>query len=216
MRSRLLSMAVVVVAALGVGASSASASKIVDINYGNFSLAQGESFSALQEEFSGESIDFATSAGTVECRNESNHNALLGEVVTNDQKEDRISFTDGGFEFGEPCKLGEGVAYAIPGGFPWQLALKSSGAMQITGSSAITVTLELPGGATCEYSRSKLVARTPTTFGKSVPFVVAIDSQKLKLETAGSTGACPKTAAMTGTLKTSGPKGPVDVLVLSS
>lgn len=214
MRRILLATTVAVVAVLGVGAGSAFAAKIVDLNYGSFSLAAGESFSALQEEFGGTSVNFATSAGTVECRNERDHNALIGELVSNDQKADVVSLTEGGFEFGEPCAFGEGIAFAEPGGFPWQMTVKTSGKIQIAGTPAPAVTIDLPSGAVCEYARSKVNAHTPTTLGKSVPLEVTIESQKFKLEPAGSTGTCPKTAAMTATFKTSGPKGPVDALVL--
>lgn len=215
MRIRLLVATGAVLAAFAVAAAGAQAANVVDLNspWWRSSLAPGAYFSAFQEELGGGAVDFATSAGTVECRNEHGHNALNGEVVTNDQKTDEIAFTEGGFESGGSCTFGGQSAAAAPGGFPWKGDLAKSGTMRIAGTPAATVALELPGSETCVYTRKNLTATSGAALEHEVPLYLTFSNQKFKLDVPASQGACPKTASMSATFKTRSTAGPVFIHV---
>lgn len=215
MRIRVLVATGAILAAFAVTAAGAYAGNVVDLNspWWRSSLAPGAYLTAFQEESSGEAVDFATSAGTVECRNEHDHNALSGEVVTNDQTTDEVAFTEGGFGFGESCAFGGQGAAAAPGGFPWKGDLARSGTMRIAGTPAAAVTLELPGPASCVYTRKNLVATSGAILEHEIRLYLTFSNQKFKLDAAASHGTCPKTASMSATFKTQSTAGPVFIHV---
>jgi hypothetical protein len=214
---RILKIAVMALAATIVGASlavaSAGAATTLQLDQGaaHVPLAPGASFTASQQEFNGSKfVVFTTEAGTVECRNESNHNALLGELASNGLSTDVVSFTAGGFEFGEPCKFAGESAFVEPLGLPWTMSIHRSGKLVVKGTPKVEFVIDFPSGAVCTFQARAFRGTAPAAQqGAETPLTLAFADQRFKLEKHASSGACPASAGLSMELETTGEEGQV-------
>jgi hypothetical protein len=205
------------IAALAVLPASALASKTLTITNGLFgeAVAPGADFEAFQQEFNGSRfVTIDTSAGTIECRNESNHNGFSGTLLSNGQATDEVSLTGGGFEFGEACRLGEGSAFVEPTGFPWTLALHKSGKLKVSGTPTVGFTID---AATlhCSFSSKKVTGEASPNPEQEFPkpLVLTVNAREFKL-VKGSEAACPHTATLSMELETATEGGSLFVQVV--
>jgi hypothetical protein len=193
-------------ATLAVLPASALASKTLTITNGLFgeAVTPGADFEAFQQEFNGSRfVTIDTAAGTIECRNESNHNGFSGTLLSNGQATDEVSLTSGGFEFGEACRMDEGSAFVEPTGFPWTLAIHKGGKLKASGAPSVGFTVETSTGMRCAFTAKKLIGeaspRPEEEFPK--PLVFSFNAREFKLAK-GSEAACPRSASLSMELET--------------
>jgi hypothetical protein len=201
------------VAVIAVLPASALASKALNIIAGQFgeAVTPGADFEAFQQEFNGSRfVVIKTTAGTVECRDESNHNGFSGTLLSNGQATDEVSLTGGGFEFGEACRMGEGSAFVEPTGFPWTLAIHKAGKLKVSGTPHVGFTLETSTGMRCAFTTKKLIGEASPhpeiEFAK--PLVLTFDESQFKL-VKGSEASCPSAANLSMELETATEGGPL-------
>ncbi len=177
-------------------ASAAPAALILSQGSGHTALAPGEFFQATQEEHGSKYVVFRTAGGTIECLNQSDHNGFSGTVVSNETGIDRVSLTEGGFEFGESCpEVTGGSAFVEPINFPWTFEIHKTGKVALRGTPKVGFTITFSSGPTCVYAKTAIKgAAIPTPeVGTQQPLNLSIENEAFKVNQAASKGSCPKT-----------------------
>jgi hypothetical protein len=182
----IVAAALALAAIIGATGAQAKMSKLtLDQGEAHMPLAAGSPFTAIQDEFNGSKfVVVYYPGGAVECRNERDHNALTGAVVTNGKGTDTISFAEGGFEFGE-CN-------AEPVGFPFTLKLHKNGELT-TKPFGTVLTL---GSDSCTYTAKTLHGNAPVPSEAETPLELSFFQQLLKLDRTHSSATCPTKAAI--------------------
>jgi hypothetical protein len=191
----LLAACVALAAAAG---AEASTKLTLDQGAGHTALAPGEFFQVFQEEFGGQAIVIKFPLSTVECRNDHDHNAFLGTVLTNQAGKDEISLTEGGLEFCESCHYtAEGSIFLTPTRFPWTLAIKTTGTVKLGGATGVGFVGEFPDGRVCEYDKKALTGTTnPLPAMSEQSLALRFEEQQFRLNRATATRGCPLTAVL--------------------
>ncbi len=186
-----------VLAMSGIGAGVASAlptTLTLDEETGHAPLAAGEGIRMVTET----PVVIEAGENRIECQDKSDFSGFFGNVVTNNEKTDAISFTSGGFMFGEECE-GSGAlgsASVEPTGFPWNLSIQIKGKTKLTGSPKVGLEVNFSSGARCDYQKPNVAGSlTPTPiFGSEQRADFTFSGQKLALAKSASSRECPKTA----------------------
>lgn len=191
---------VAVLAMCGLSAGIASAlptSLTLDEQSGHVPLSVGEGIRMVTEA----PVVIEMAGDRIECQDKSDFSGFFGTVGANNAQTDSMSFSSGGFMFGEGCE-GTGTlggASVEPIGLPWSLSVNVKGRVKLTGAPKVGIALSFSGGATCSYERGTLrgaISPTPI-FGSEQRIDFQFASQKLALAKAVSSHECPKTAALT-------------------
>jgi len=184
-------------------ATSATAKPLVlnlDEGTGHGSITPGQEVRIVTER----PVLFESSKGNIECADQSDFTAFFGHLIKNDATKDEISLESGGFMFGESCSSTIFLASSAevePLDLPWNVVVKSSGAVKITGSPNVAFDIHFAGtrGYHCVYERPTLagtLAPTPVA-GTEQQMTIAITHRGLHRDQLHDSPLCPGTVYMT-------------------
>jgi hypothetical protein len=204
-RMRMMGLCLVAVFAIAaIGASAASAKKVLSLSTAAGELKAGDTVSTFSS-----NLIFETVAGNLECE----ENELIGTINGNNEVKIKGSVTEEiskGSYLGIPgaCKTSAtGPVFITSSGFPWPIEFTTKGLGKVKGSKKVTFTstflaIEPPNKCTFEASTIKDSFNISET---KEPVTITTTKQKFKhnKKAPEQTTLCPAEGVLSGTFSVS-------------